>query len=273
MRILTRFVAAVVLTTLALFGIPQGSAQEPPDWNDGLPQQYESVWKVHDMHRPHPRPVQPGARASDAPSDAIVLFDGTSLAEWRPGKKGHWKLESGYMEANDSGGMQTKRTFGDCQLHLEYRAPNPPQRVSQYRGNSGIFFMGKYEVQVLDNYDNGTYSDGYIGSVYGQHPPLVFAGRKPGEWQTFDIIFRAPRFEGDKLVEEARVTAFLNGVLVQHNAKVFGGTNWRQLATYKAHDPKLPLRLQDHGDKQKVRFRNIWIRELDLSPKAIDNAD
>jgi hypothetical protein len=240
-----------------------------------LPQQYNSIWKVHDINRPKPPNVTPGADAGVPPSDAIVLFDGKDLSKWQSAKRGggeaEWKVENGYMEANHTGNIKTKEEFGDCQLHLEYRAPTPPAKVSQHRGNSGIILMGRYEVQVLDSYDNPTYSDGYIGAVYGQHPPLVNGCRKPGEWQTYDLIFRAPRFDGKELKEPGRVTVLLNGIVVQHNAEIYGGVAWRKLAKYTPHGPKGSLLLQDHGDRQAVRFRNIWIRNLDLSWEAIDN--
>jgi len=250
--------------------IEHALAQEPPGWDADLPRQHKSIWKVHDLKRPKPPVVTPGATTGTAPSDATVLFDGTDLSAWTFGRH-PWKLQKGYMEVNNGGGATTKEAFGDSQLHLEYMAPASPHGVSQTRGNSGIILMGFYEVQVLDNNQNSTYSDGYIGAVYGQHPPLANASRKPGEWQTYDIVFRAPRFNGKKIIEPAYVTVYLNGVLVQHNAEIYGRVRWRGLASYEAHAAELPLVLQDHGDKQPVRFRNIWIRRLDLSPEALDN--
>ncbi len=246
------------------------NAQDDPhaEWHKGLPRQHNSKWLVHDLRRPKPEAVTPGRTPQDAPSDAIVLFDGRDLSQWKSQQgdgPATWKVENGYMEVNDTGSIITREDFGDCQLHLEYMAPTPPQKNDQARGNSGIIFMGRYEIQVLDNYESPTYSDGYIGSVYGQHPPMVNAGRKPGEWQTYDIVFRAPRFKDGDVAEPGRVTVILNGVVVQHNAQVYGGVAWRQLATYSPHAPAAPLLLQDHGDKQAVRFRNIWIRRLDLS--------
>lgn len=243
-------------------------AKERDNWHEGLPRQYHSIWLVHDDNRPKPPRVMPGETPMDAPSDAIILFDGKDLSNWN----GKWNVENGYMEVNHTGSITTKGEFGDCQLHLEYRSPTPVQKKSQARGNSGILFMKRYEVQVLDNHDNETYADGYIGSVYGQHPPMVNACKKPGEWQTYDIIFRRPRFnEKKELVEPARITVFLNGVLVQHNAEVYGKVRWRGLAKYEYHDDAEPIQLQDHGDRQNPRFRNIWIRKLDLSHEALDN--
>ena len=245
--------------------------EDPETWHKDLKKQYKSIWLVHDLNRPKPPTVTPGKEPGAPPSDAIVLFDGTDLSQWKFGNRGQWEVRDGYVEVNDRGSATTVREFGDCQLHLEYMAPAEPQNESQLRGNSGILFMGSYEVQVLDNYNNPTYSDGYIGAVYGQHPPIVNAGRKPGEWQSYDIVFRAPRWRDGEVVEPGRFTVFLNGVVVQHNAEIYGNVVWRNLATYRNKNAKGPIVLQDHGDKQPVRFRNIWVRELDLSPEALDN--
>jgi hypothetical protein len=248
-------------------------AQEGPKWMEGLKQQHNSVWTVHDIRRPKPVKVDAGKTSSDAPSDAIVLFDGSNLDEWEPTRKELWAIEDGAMQVNNKGNIRTKRAFGDCQLHLEYMAPAKPQKKSQGRGNSGIIFMGKYEVQVVDNWENPTYPDGYIGSVYGQHPPMVNPCRRPGVWQSYDIVFKAPRFDGKKLVSPGHFTVFLNGVLVQHNSEIYGGVAWRRLAKYTSHGPTGKLVLQDHGDRQTPRFRNIWIRELDLSHEALDQRE
>jgi hypothetical protein len=241
-------------------------AQEGPDWNKGLPRQHKSKWLVHDSERPKPKVVTPGRTPPVPPSDAVVLFDGKDLSAWK-GRRGaaEWVVKDGYAEVNSTGDIETREEFGDCQLHIEWAAPAEPRGVSQGRGNSGIFFMGRYEVQVLDNHQNATYSDGYAAGVYGQHPPLANACNAPGEWQVYDIVFRAPRFKEGKLTEPGRLTVFHNGVLTLHNAEVFGSTVWRQLAVYTPHGPTGPIRLQDHGDKQPVRFRNIWARRLDLS--------
>jgi hypothetical protein len=169
------------------------------------------------------------------------------------------------MEINSTGSISTRDSFGDCQLHIEWMAPSPPKGEDQGRGNSGIFMMSNYEIQVLDSFENVTYAEGVAASLYGQHPPLANACRRPGEWQTYDVIFRAPRFVGGKVAEPARVTLLHNGVLAQHNAEVFGSTVYRALATYHEHPDALPISLQDHGDKQPVRYRNIWVRRLDLT--------
>ena len=234
-----------------------------------------SGWHVHDIDRPQPAQVTPGSKLGDAPSDAKVLFDGTNLDQWRgavqddakkgrynPKGKALWKVEKGYVQCTPTGDLITKDAFGDCQLHIEWQSENPPKGNSQGRGNSGVFLMGLYEIQVLDCYNNRTYADGTAGSIYGQTAPMANVCRRPGEWQVYDIIFQAPRFENDKLVSPAYATVFLNGVLVQHKTEILGPTVWRALPNYKPHAAKLPIRLQDHNNP--TRFRNIWIRELDL---------
>ena len=235
-----------------------------------------SGWRVHDIDRPHPVVATPGDQPGAVPSDAIVLFDGTGLSGWTgtkqddPEKKKYnptgealWKVENGYMECTPTGDLQTRQTFGDCQLHIEWQTANPPKGDSQGRGNSGIFLMGLYETQVLDCFENRTYADGVAGAVYGQTPPLVNACRKPGEWQVYDIVFQAPRFDGGQLVSPAYVTTFLNGLLVQHHTEILGPTVYKKIPAYKPHAEKLPLVLQDHNNN--TRFRNIWIRELELT--------
>jgi hypothetical protein len=202
------------------------------------------------------------------PSDAIVLFDGKSLDAWesvaKPGEPAPWKLNEGYFETvGKAGDIRTKQRFGDIQLHIEWHSPTLVKGSSQGRGNSGIFFMCLYELQVLDSYDNKTYVNGQAGAVYKQTPPLVNAARKPGEWQTYDAVWIAPRFAPDgKLLRPARITVFHNGVLVQYNTEVLGPTTNRGKFPYTAHADKLPIMLQDHGNP--VAYRNIWVRELKL---------
>ncbi len=232
-----------------------------------------SGYRVHDGERPQPRIVTPGTpslpdQPGATPSDAVILFDGTDLSGWESARGGEagWKVENGYMEVvPGTGDIQTKALLGDCQLHLEWAAPAVVKGESQGRGNSGIFLMGLYEIQVLDCYDNPTYADGTTGAIYGQYPPLVNACRKPGEWQTYDILWVAPRFQG-ATVSPALVTVLLNGVALHHATPLMGPTQHRQLASYTPHPPVGPLRLQDHGDL--VRFRNIWYRPM----KAYDEA-
>ena len=225
-------------------------------------------WKIHDPNRPVAPIVDPGtASTQDAPghppSDAVVLFEGKDASRWvdKDGKPIKWKVENGYMEVvAKTGNISTRDSFGDCQLHVEFAEPSPPHGESQERGNSGVFLMGLYEIQVLDSYENKTYADGQAAAVYGQYPPLANASRPPGQWQTYDIIFHGPRFSGDKLIRPARVTVLHNGVLVQDNVELTGPTAHGERPPYKPHPEKLPLSLQDHGDP--VRYRNIWIREL-----------
>lgn len=221
-------------------------------------------WKVHDLERPRPTVVTPGRTATDAPSDAVILFDGRSLDGWRDddGAAARWTVRDGYMQTVPGAGAVTSaRAFGDMQLHVEWATPSPPVGRGQDRGNSGVIIMGRYEVQVLDSHENTTYADGQAGSIYGQHPPLVNASRPAGEWQSYDIIFRRPRWaRGGALVSPARMTVFHNGVLVQDNAELWGGTNWLQFDPYEPHADSLPITLQDHD--HPVRYRNIWVRPL-----------
>ena len=233
--------------------------------DDGL-----TRWKIHDYSRPQPRVVTPGTpstqeKAGRPPSDAIVLFDGKDLSKWESadGKPARWKVVNGVMEvAPGTGDIHTAQAFGDCQLHVEWAEPNPPHDNDQARGNSGVYLMSKYELQVLDSYQNKTYPDGQAGAVYGQFPPLVNASLPPGEWQSYEIIFHGPRFTADgKLLHPARMTVIQNGMLVQDNVTLTGPTAYHARPPYAPHPEKLPLLLQDHD--QPVRFRNIWIRETD----------
>ena len=226
-----------------------------------------STYRVHDGDRPQHRVVKPGTpctqrKPGKAPSDAVMLFDGTDLSKWM-GRDGDakWKVENGYMEVvPGTRNIQTREHFGDCQLHLELAEPQVVKGESQGRGNSGVFLMGLYEIQVLDCYRNPTYPDGTSAAIYGQYPPLVNACRKPGQWSTYDIIWVGPRFEGDKLTRPARITVIFNGIVVHHDQELMGPTVHKALAVYKPHPPIGPLELQDHGDL--VRYRNVWYRNL-----------
>lgn len=231
--------------------------------------QVDPKWKIHDMDRPVPAVVDPGTTSTPdlpgrAPSDATVLFDGKDLSKWahKDGSAAKWKVENGYAEVvSKTGYIYTREAFGDCQLHVEFSEPAPPKGESQERGNSGVFLMGLYEIQVLDSFENKTYADGQASAVYGQYPPLVNASRPPGQWQSYDIVFHGPRFDKEgKLTRPAHVTVLHNGVLVQDNVELTGPTEHKQRPPYKAHPEKLPLGLQDHGNP--VQYRNIWIREL-----------
>jgi len=230
------------------------------------PTQDLGPWPQHSMDRPQPPVVTPAPydKPYVPPSDAVVLFDGSTLAGWEvdSGKPAGWKLENGYMEVvRGTGSIHTTRRFGDCQLHVEWAAPAPPEGEGQERGNSGVYLMSLYEVQVLDSYQNKTYADGLAAALYGQYPPLVNPSRPPGEWQTYDIVFHAPRFDASgKVLFPARVTVLFNNVLVQDNVALSGPTAHMRRPPYRAHPDRLPLLLQDHG--VPVRYRNIWIREL-----------
>jgi len=253
-RILVVAAGAAFLTTTAF-------AQNKPEDTE--------VWT------PVPKVVTPGKSAADAPADAVQLFNGKNLDEWEsvnnPGEPAKWKVADNAITVDKStGNIQTKKKFTDYQLHIEYRIPANITGTGQARGNSGIFLasIGKgddgYELQVLDNYNNATYVNGQAGSIYKQTPPLVNACKKPGEWQAYDVIWTAPRFNDDGSVKSpARVTVIHNGVLVQNNTELKGPTRYIGKASYeKAHCPS-PIKLQAHGDKSEpLSFRNIWVREL-----------
>ncbi len=220
--------------------------------------------KATEVWEPVPRVVTPGVGAA-APSDAIVLFNGTDLAQWVRAPEGtapRWKVEDGaFMPVSGSGGLRTRQAFGDCQLHIEWRTPAVVSGEGQGRGNSGVFLMERYEVQVLDSYENRTYSNGQAASLYKQSIPLVNASRRPGEWQSFDIVFRAPRRDAaGNVTTPAVVTVFHNGVLVQDHVALRGNTVYTGQPFYEKHGDREPLMLQDHGNP--VAFRNVWIREL-----------
>ena len=249
-----------------LFGcIPWAVAQVGYSDTPVLPDQ---KWRVHDINRPAPRLVTPGATPGAPPSDAIVLFDGADLSKWETpnrttGKMGPatWIVENGSIYAEDrTGELVTKERFGDIQLHVEFQTPAKIEGSSQDRGNSGVLLMSRYEIQVLDSWENPTYADGQAGSIYGQWPPLVNASKKPGEWQTYDIIFEAPKFADEKLVKPAYVTVLHNGILTQHRQEIIGAMAHRQVGKYSPHSPEEPLALQNHNTR--THYRNIWVRRL-----------
>ena len=265
-------IAVMALVAAAVGGVTwQSSAQNSAQKNVGYsdtPLQPNGKWRVHDGTRPQPTVITPGTFSTaeapgKPPSDAVVLFDGTDLSKWRTEKGGApgWKVENGsMMVVAKAGDIFTRDEFGDCQLHIEWSAPNPPKGDSQGRGNSGVFFMTNFEFQVLDSYQNPTYPDGQAAALYGQYPPLVNASRKPGEWQVYDIVFTAPRFANGKLETPAYITAMHNGVIVHNHTALLGPTSHKMIGTYMPVGPKGPIKLQDHGDP--VRFRNIWVRPL-----------
>jgi hypothetical protein len=227
---------------------------------------------VHDSDRPHPKVVTPAAAPGGAPSDAVVLFDGHDLSHWQGSassitKKGsnnaapEWKLENGYFEVvPGTGDLVTKEKFGDIQLHVEWSEPADITGSGQGRGNSGVILMSRYEIQVLDSYNSPTYADGQAGAIYGQWPPLANPTRKPGDWNVYDIVFIAPKFDGAKVKEPAYFTVFMNGVLLHNHQASMGPMVYRQVAHYVPHGAEEPLLLQNHNSK--VRFRNIWARRL-----------
>jgi 3-keto-disaccharide hydrolase len=259
---------AAALTLTALTAVITFAAQVPTGklGYEDTPMLPGGKWRVHDGTRPQPPVVTPGpAPASPAPppSDAKVLFSGTDLAQWRNGKgePAGWKVENGATVVTPkTGDIFTKDEFGDVHLHVEWATPAVVSGEGQERGNSGVFLMGRYEVQVLDSYGNQTYPDGQAAAIYGQCPPLVNTSRPPGEWQVYDILFTAPRFDGAKLVSPAFVTVFHNGVAVHNHAELIGTTLHKLVGKYEPHGPRGPLRLQNHGNP--VRYRNIWVREL-----------
>ncbi|HKI44972.1 MAG TPA: DUF1080 domain-containing protein [Balneolales bacterium] len=232
-------------------------AQEPPGNKLMKPEDTE-------YYKPVPKVVTPGKSQADPPSDAIVLFGGKNLDQWVNAKTGApagWTVSNGIMTIKPgSGDIRTKQSFGDFQLHIEWRAPYPPKGEGQGRGNSGVYLQSLYELQVLDSYNSKTYVNGQAGSIYKEYPPLVNACRPPGQWQSYDVIFTAPRFNDDGTVKNpARVTAFQNGVLIQNNVKLKGRTLYIGHPYYEKHGP-MPLLLQDHHNP--VSYRNIWIRPL-----------
>jgi hypothetical protein len=232
----------------------------------GRPERPVARWRQHDIRRPRPPVVEPAEAgiALKPPKDAIVLFDGTSLDAWKSAWGGpvKWRVVDGTLETVPGAGMiETKGTYGDIQLHVEWAAPVPAVGTGQDRGNSGVFLMGDFEIQVLDSFNADTYADGQAGAIYGQYPPLFNASRPPGQWQTYDVAFRRPRFDSSgKLLAPARITLFHNGILVQNNEESFGPTSWLKWLAYTDRGGRGPIALQDHD--HPVRYRNIWLREL-----------
>jgi Domain of Unknown Function (DUF1080) len=221
--------------------------------------------KLTEIWSPVPKLVNPGRSVTDAPSDAVILFNTKKdTVNWtgKDSKLFNWKAEDNFFSVTPyAGDIRTKQNFGDCQLHIEWRTPSEVKDSGQGRGNSGIFLMSRYELQVLDSYNNLTYSNGQAGSIYKQHMPMVNVSRPPGEWQTYDILFTAPQFYQDSsLRSAARITVFQNGVLIQNNVELWGPTTFIGVPKYEKHAAKEPLMLQDHHNL--VSYRNIWIREL-----------
>ncbi len=229
-------------------------------------------WMVHDENRPAPAVITPGICGSEAttvkaPSDAVVLFDGTDVTNWvnTKGEPTKWTVRDGYMESvKGAGDVKSKQQFGSCQLHVEFATPSLVTGTGQGRGNSGVFLQGIYEVQILDSFENKTYPDGQCGALYGRAVPLVNACCKPGQWQMYDIVYRRPVFDqAGTVIRKAVFTVLHNGVLIHDHVELAGGTTWisaHAITEYRPHPDKGPIMLQDHNNP--VRFRNIWIREL-----------
>jgi len=265
------------LLLLAILGLPAlfVLAADTPSGKPASPEGYTDTpmlpggkWHVHDPNRPLPPVVTPGknfSQMADAPSDAVVLFDGKDLSKWlgERGGEPEWKVADGVAEAT-KGRIRTKEEFGDFQLHLEFATPAKVEGKGQGRGNNGVNIYGRYEVQVLDSFDNPTYADGGAGAIYGQRPPLVNASKPPGEWQTYDIIWEAPHWDdAGKLTKKAYLTVLHNGVLLHNRQELIGTTPYRQLGNYDhPHPPKGPIELYYHSNP--VKFRNIWVRPIEV---------
>ena len=241
----------IALCFVSAVGFAQGVPRETLD---------RKVTEVWDLK---PKKIEAGVNPGQAPSDAIIIFDGKDLSQWSANNGGEakWEVSDGaFTVTKGTGDIKTKQTFGDIQLHIEWRSPAKVEGEGQGRGNSGIFLMERYELQVLDSYESVTYSNGQAGSIYKQSIPLVNACRKPGEWQTYDVVFTAPKFgENGRVITPATITVLHNGVLIQNHTTITGPSEYKGLPVYQAHG-KASLKLQDHGNP--VSYRNIWIREL-----------
>ena len=250
----------VILSLLAVAAaLPAFSAQEQNPGYTDTPMLPGQKWRVHDANRPRPAAVKPEPSKTlgmKAPAGATVIFDGKNTDNLAT----EWKLQDGFIEVSGKGGCRTKEALGDMYLHLEFATPKEVKGSSQGRGNSGVIIMGRYEIQVLDSYENPTYADGQCGAIYGQFPPKVNASLPPGEWQTYDICFQAPRWQGQELVCPAVSTIVHNGVLLHDKQVHIGAVQHRKVGTYSPHPEKAPLELQNHGNP--MRFRNIWWRPL-----------
>ncbi len=252
-------VMAAVFSVHLLVSVNTCSAEPPPEETE--------IWE------PKPEVVEPMYVSKLPPADAIVLFDGTSLDEWSApdGTATEWVIEGDDMVVQRGRhDMVTRLTFEDLHLYMEWKVPANVSGAGQRRGNSGVFLQRRYEVQILDNWENDTYVNGMAGSVYKQHIPLANPARRPGEWQSFEIFFKAPIFDADgKLEHPGRVTVLHNGILVQNNVEILGSTSWRGLPSYEAHGPD-SIRIQKHGSTSGMAYRNIWVRELDREIRMTD---
>jgi hypothetical protein len=275
----SRTAKAIILFAIGsaiLVGILPAQGAEGPGYDD-TPRLPNSPWLVHDRRRPQPPMVEAGKKPGAPPADAIILFDGKDLSQWRGGNPSG--IENGCINILKTGEIRTKRSFGDCQFHIEWATPAVADGDLMNWGNSGVFFLAKreppingslsnatdgHELQIIESHDSKIYADGIAGAIYGQTPPLLNAARRPGQWQAFDVVFTAPQFKGKKLVQPAYFTVFWNGVLVQYHTASLGPSMHRTLATYDSQETSGPIRLQEHHSA--VRFRNIWVRPLKLNP-------
>jgi hypothetical protein len=262
-------VLTVLAAALGVFAASDSGQKPKVEGYTDTPMLPGGKWHVHDPNRPQPPVVTPGATFSHgapAPSDAVVLFDGKDLSKWvgERGAEPEWKVADGYMQAT-KGRIKTREEFGDFQLHLEFATPSKVEGKGQGRGNNGVNIFGRYEIQILDSFDNLTYPDGMAGAIYGQRPPLVNASKPPGEWQTYDVVWEAPRWDdGGKLVKKAYLTVLYNGLVIHNRQELIGTTPYRQLGNYdRPHPPKGPIELYYHGNP--LRFRNIWLRPVETA--------
>ena len=259
-------IGAVLLVVCALEAAPRSAPQPPGQLGyDDTPMQPNGRWRIHDGKRPQPIVVSAtggNAEPVPAPADATVLIGARDdLSAWQmlDGSAATWTMKNGVVETG-KGFVRTKAEFTDFQLHVEFATPSVVRGDGQGRGNSGVFLLGRFEIQVLDSYDNPTYPDGQAAAMYGQYPPLVNASRRPGEWQTYDIVFTAPRFVQGRLEKPAVVTVIHNGILVHNATPFWGPTAHRRIDPYTPDSARGPLALQDHGNP--VKYRNVWIRPL-----------
>ncbi|MFP4193023.1 MAG: DUF1080 domain-containing protein [Candidatus Hydrogenedentota bacterium] len=243
--------------------VPGGADGEVMGYTDTEMLPWAPEYHKHDPNRPWPTDIDPGELthpdepAVSPPTDAIVLFDGGDTSAFHAHD---WEVENGVLVAYEED-IVTRESFGDCQLHLEWMAPDPPRGDLTDRGNSGVLMMERYEIQIFDSYTEKIYPDGIAGAIYGETPPMVHPIRPPGQWNSFDILFTAPVFENGAVTRPATVTMHFNGILVHYNQVIHGPVEWREIAEYEPHAPEQPLRIQEHGNP--VRFRNIWIRPME----------
>jgi len=268
MRKFIAFVALFIIGSIFVLGSARSAQHDSGMGYEDTPMLPGGKWHVHDAKRPQPTKITAGTcstqdRVGLAPSDARLLFGGKDLSQWRDAQGGpaKWTVRDGYLEvAPKTGDLYTREEFGDIQLHVEWRTPEPLRPGNVWQGNSGVFLFGEYELQVFESSRNLIYADGQAGAIYGQYPPLVNPSRDPGQWQVYDVIFTPARFKEGKLETPAYITVFQNGVAIQNHTAIMGETGHRIFPRYTDRGPKGPIRLQDHGDL--VRYRNIWVRAL-----------